>query len=116
MEKAALSACFVFVTRCKTWSFGARRTVAALLPSWLLYPMTLQVILVLRETGHCVDLQIRGGHSHTAERLCFITNLCLEIEDLNRKRDLQAEKQQVQTMHVDKMSALTTVSLSIKVE
>ena len=27
------------------------RTVAALLPSWLLYPVTLQVILALRETG-----------------------------------------------------------------
>eukprot|EP00435_Cladocopium_sp_Y103_P003820 s3472_g1.t1 len=26
-------------------------TVAALLPSWLLYPVTLQVILILRETG-----------------------------------------------------------------
>ena len=73
------------------WEF-ANRTVAALLPSWLLYPMTLQVILVLRETGHCkhVDLQIRDGHSHTiAERLCFITNLCPEIEDLKWKRDFK---------------------------
>lgn len=47
--------CFLFL---ETWRDpidwcpnGQTWTVAALLPSWLLYPMTLQVILVLRETG-----------------------------------------------------------------
>ena len=37
----------------KLWSIGLRhrRTVAALIPSWLLYPVTLQVILGLRQLG-----------------------------------------------------------------
>ncbi|CAK9076661.1 unnamed protein product [Durusdinium trenchii] len=47
--------CFLFV---ETWRDpldwcpnGQTWTVAALLPSWLLYPVTLQVILALRDTG-----------------------------------------------------------------
>lgn len=87
------------------WEF-ANRTVAALLPSWLLYPMTLQVILVLRETGHCkhVDLQIRGVHSHTiAERLVF--------HHQSLPGDWRFEVKKRQDVHVDKMSALTTIVL-----
>ena len=47
-----------------------RRTVAALIPSWLLYPLTLQVILALRQLG--------------SDPLCIITWRLGKISDNGR--------------------------------